>query len=132
MDWALASSAHHTASLYTHTGGMPGVNTVLHYQPDTSLTVVVLANNDAVDASAIANGILHYAHDRSLKLAHEYAFLADAGLTHESALLGRYSDGQNRAGQMRIIDGALHVVPTVAPCRGCLRLVLFSMCRPSR
>ncbi|MBL8513927.1 MAG: serine hydrolase, partial [Betaproteobacteria bacterium] len=100
---------------YAHTGGMPGVNTVLHYEPATALTVVVLANNDAVNAEALAQVIGRYARDRDLKLAHQHTYLAGDQGEAGRAILGRYSDGAHRAGQVTLIDGAPHIVPDGNP-----------------
>jgi CubicO group peptidase (beta-lactamase class C family) len=100
---------------YAHTGGMPGVNTILIYEPDTALTIAVLANTDATDSAAIADAVTRYARDRSLKLAHQYEFVSDAAAEPERAILGRYSDSQQRAGQVILIDGAPHVVPDGNP-----------------
>jgi CubicO group peptidase (beta-lactamase class C family) len=102
--------------VYFHTGGMPGVRTILIYEPATQLTVTVLGNLDTSSIEDIAWLIRHYARNRTQKLAHQYTLVEPA--TNEPAILGRYGtvvnnkDEQAQEALVRSIDGATQFVPS--------------------
>jgi CubicO group peptidase (beta-lactamase class C family) len=102
--------------IYGHTGGMPGVNTILQYVAKPGLTIAVLANTDATGSDVISETIIRLAHEPSLKLAHQYTQLAEAKATPAATadakpLLGRYGKSDGPAGQLTLIEGELHFVP---------------------
>jgi CubicO group peptidase (beta-lactamase class C family) len=102
--------------VYSHSGGMPGVRTMLIYEPASELTVAVLGNLDTAAIEDIAWLIRQYGRDRSRKLAHQYNLIAPA--TNEAAIFGRYGtvpnnkDEQPREAHVRLLDGVTHFVPS--------------------
>jgi CubicO group peptidase (beta-lactamase class C family) len=108
--------------VYSHTGGMPGVRTVLIYEPATQLTVAVLGNLDTASIEDIAWLIRNYARDRSQKLAQQYTVTdanaagTEATSSEAAAILGRYGvvankDEPAREVQVRKLDGFTQFVP---------------------
>jgi CubicO group peptidase (beta-lactamase class C family) len=97
-----------SGAVYGHTGGMPGVNTVLEYAPATATTIAILANNDIAQSDAIANAIDLYARDRKTLLAHQYPKVAPSDASDTAGLIGRYAGQDGTGGEVQLVDGALH------------------------
>jgi CubicO group peptidase (beta-lactamase class C family) len=100
--------------IYGHTGGMPGVNTLLQYEPEVELSIVVLSNFDFVDAGAMGNLISEYVRrPTTIKLAHQYGERTTPIEKGEWARIsGRYRDDKsNKEVTVGAIDGALFGFP---------------------
>jgi CubicO group peptidase (beta-lactamase class C family) len=105
---------------YSHTGGMPGVRTILSYEPESALSIVVLGNLDTAPIEDTAALISEYVRNRAQKLAHHVVLAKpNASPTPESAnaISGRYGVVSDKGGepgleiQVRVLDGAVYFTP---------------------
>jgi CubicO group peptidase (beta-lactamase class C family) len=106
--------------VYGHTGGMPGVSTVLQYEPEDELSIVVLSNFDFADAGAMANLISEYLRRPTMKLAHQFSLRTTPIAKDEWARIsGRYrseakdqgADGDKEI-TIGVVDGVLYAFPS--------------------